>query len=73
VCFDNRPADCQTKTDSLPGHFLSVPYLMEFEKDFLFVFVGYAGSSDRLDTALARFARLYADLAPANHALAQDR
>ena len=23
--------------------------------------VGYAGSSDRLDTALARFARLYAD------------
>src|ERR1700761_39977 len=30
--------------------------------------VGYAGSSDRLDTALARFARLYADQTEADHA-----
>jgi Uncharacterized protein conserved in bacteria (DUF2252) len=30
--------------------------------------VGYAGSSDRLDVALARFARLYADQTEADHA-----
>ena len=30
--------------------------------------VGYAGSSDRLDIALARFARLYADQTEADHA-----
>jgi uncharacterized protein (DUF2252 family) len=30
--------------------------------------VGYAGSSDRLDMALARFARLYADQTEADHA-----
>jgi len=30
--------------------------------------VGYAGSSDRLDLALARFARLYADQTEADHA-----
>ena len=30
--------------------------------------VGYAGSSDRLGTALARFARLYAGQAEADHA-----
>jgi uncharacterized protein (DUF2252 family) len=30
--------------------------------------VGYVGSSDRLDTALARFARLYADQTEADHA-----
>jgi hypothetical protein len=30
--------------------------------------VGYAGSSDRLDLAPARFARLYADQTEANHA-----
>ena len=30
--------------------------------------VGYAGSSDRLDHALARFARLYADQTEADHA-----
>jgi uncharacterized protein (DUF2252 family) len=30
--------------------------------------VGYAGSSDRLDSALARFARLYADQTEADHA-----
>ncbi|HXP57022.1 MAG TPA: DUF2252 domain-containing protein [Streptosporangiaceae bacterium] len=30
--------------------------------------VGYAGSSDHLDTALARFARLYADQTEADHA-----
>jgi uncharacterized protein (DUF2252 family) len=30
--------------------------------------VGYAGSSDRLDTALARFARRYADQTEADHA-----
>ena len=30
--------------------------------------VGYAGSSDRLDQALARFARLYADQTEADHA-----
>ena len=30
--------------------------------------VGYAGSSDRLDTALARFSRLYADQTEADHA-----
>ena len=30
--------------------------------------VGYAGSSDRLDRALARFARLYADQTEADHA-----
>ena len=28
---------------------------------------GYAGSSDRLETALARFARLYADQTEADH------
>ena len=31
--------------------------------------VGYAGSSDRLDIALARFARLYADQTEADHAV----
>jgi hypothetical protein len=30
--------------------------------------VGYAGSSGKLDTALARFARLYADQTEADHA-----
>jgi len=30
--------------------------------------VGYVGSSDRLDIALARFARLYADQTEADHA-----
>ena len=30
--------------------------------------VGYAGPSDRLDVALARFARLYADQTEADHA-----
>ncbi|HUC27831.1 MAG TPA: DUF2252 family protein, partial [Streptosporangiaceae bacterium] len=30
--------------------------------------VGYVGSSDRLDVALARFARLYADQTEADHA-----
>src|SRR5262249_37976272 len=30
--------------------------------------VGYAGSSDHLDIALARFARLYADQTEADHA-----
>jgi hypothetical protein len=30
--------------------------------------VGYAGSSDKLDVALARFARLYADQTEADHA-----
>ena len=30
--------------------------------------VGYAGSSDRLDVALARFARRYADQTEADHA-----
>ena len=30
--------------------------------------VGYAGSSSRLDIALARFARLYADQTEADHA-----
>jgi uncharacterized protein (DUF2252 family) len=30
--------------------------------------VGYAGSGDRLDTAMARFARLYADQTEADHA-----
>jgi hypothetical protein len=29
---------------------------------------GYVGSSDRLDAALARFARLYADQTEADHA-----
>ena len=30
--------------------------------------VGYVGPSDRLDVALARFARLYADQTEADHA-----
>jgi hypothetical protein len=30
--------------------------------------VGYAGSSDHLDVAMARFARLYADQTEADHA-----
>jgi uncharacterized protein (DUF2252 family) len=65
VALDSIDAAALADYAAVTGHLLAKGHARTSGASMI---VGYAGSSDRLDTALARFARLYADQTEADHA-----
>ena len=65
VALDSIGAAALADYAAVTGHLLAKGHARTSGASMI---VGYAGSSDRLDTALARFARLYADQTEADHA-----
>ena len=65
VALDSIDAGALADYAAITGHLLAKGHARTSGASMI---VGYAGSSDRLDTALARFARLYADQTEADHA-----
>ena len=65
VAVDSIDAAALADYAAVVGHLLAKGHARTSGASMI---VGYAGSSDRLDTALARFARLYADQTEADHA-----
>jgi uncharacterized protein (DUF2252 family) len=65
VALDSIDAAALADYAAITGHLLAKGHARTSGASMI---VGYAGSSDRLDTALARFARLYADQTEADHA-----
>jgi len=65
VALDSIDAPALADYAAVTGHLLAKGHARTSGASMI---VGYAGSSDRLDTALARFARLYADQTEADHA-----
>jgi uncharacterized protein (DUF2252 family) len=65
VALDSIDAAALADYAAVTGHLLAKGHARTSGASMI---VGYAGSSDRLDSALARFARLYADQTEADHA-----
>ena len=65
VALDSIDAAALADYAAVTGHLLAKGHARTSGASMI---VGYAGSSDRLDTAMARFARLYADQTEADHA-----
>jgi uncharacterized protein (DUF2252 family) len=65
VAVDSIDAAALADYAAVVGHLLAKGHARTSGASMI---VGYAGSSDRLDIALARFARLYADQTEADHA-----
>jgi uncharacterized protein (DUF2252 family) len=65
VALDSIDAAALADYAAVTGHLLAKGHARTSGASMI---VGYTGSSDRLDTALARFARLYADQTEADHA-----
>src|SRR5260370_6370227 len=65
VTLDSIDGAALADYDAITGHLLAKGHARTSGASMI---VGYAGSSDRLDIALARFARLYADQTEADHA-----
>ena len=65
VALDSIDAAALADYAAITGHLLAKGHARTSGASMI---VGYAGSSDRLDAALARFARLYADQTEADHA-----
>jgi len=65
VALDSIDAAALADYAAVTGHLLAKGHARTSGASMI---VGYAGSSDRLVTALARFARLYADQTEADHA-----
>jgi uncharacterized protein (DUF2252 family) len=65
VALDSIDAGALADYAAITGHLLAKGHARTSGASMI---VGYVGSSDRLDTALARFARLYADQTEADHA-----
>jgi uncharacterized protein (DUF2252 family) len=65
VTLDSIDAAALADYAAVTGHLLAKGHARTSGASMI---VGYAGSSDRLDLALARFARLYADQTEADHA-----
>jgi uncharacterized protein (DUF2252 family) len=65
VALDSVDAAALADYAAVTGHLLAKGHARTSGASMI---VGYAGSSDRLDTAMARFARLYADQTEADHA-----
>ena len=65
VALDSIDAAALADYAAITGHLLAKGHARTSGASMI---VGYAGSSDRLDTALARFARRYADQTEADHA-----
>ena len=65
VALDSIDAAALADYAAITGHLLAKGHARTSGASMI---VGYAGSSDRLDVALARFARLYADQTEADHA-----
>ena len=65
VAVDSIDATALADYAAIVGHLLAKGHARTSGASMI---VGYAGSSDRLDVALARFARLYADQTEADHA-----
>jgi len=65
VTLDSVDAAALADYAAITGHLLAKGHARTSGASMI---VGYAGSSDRLDRALARFARLYADQTEADHA-----
>lgn len=65
VALDSIDAAALADYAAITGHLLAKGHARTSGASMI---VGYAGSSDRLDIALARFARLYADQTEADHA-----
>ena len=65
VAVDSIDATALADYAAVVGHLLAKGHARTSGASMI---VGYAGSSDRLDVALARFARLYADQTEADHA-----
>jgi uncharacterized protein (DUF2252 family) len=65
VMLDSIDAAALADYAAITGHLLAKGHARTSGASMI---VGYAGSSDRLDLALARFARLYADQTEADHA-----
>ncbi|HJY73112.1 MAG TPA: DUF2252 domain-containing protein [Streptosporangiaceae bacterium] len=65
VALDSIDAAALADYAAVTGHLLAKGHARTSGASMI---VGYAGSSDRLDIALARFARLYADQTEADHA-----
>ena len=65
VALDSIDAAALADYAAITGHLLAKGHARTSGASMI---VGYVGSSDRLDTALARFARLYADQTEADHA-----
>src|SRR5690348_14487932 len=64
VAVDSVDAAALADYAAVVGHLLAKGHARTSGASMI---VGYAGASDRLDTALARFARLYADQTEADH------
>jgi len=65
VALDSIDAAALADYAAVTGHLLAKGHARTSGASMI---VGYAGSSDRLDSALTRFARLYADQTEADHA-----
>ena len=65
VALDSIDAAALADYAAITGHLLAKGHARTSGASMI---VGYSGSSDRLDAALARFARLYADQTEADHA-----
>ena len=65
VALDSIDAAALADYAAITGHLLAKGHARTSGASMI---VGYAGSSDRLDAAMARFARLYADQTEADHA-----
>lgn len=65
VALDSIDAPALADYAAVTGHLLAKGHARTSGASMI---VGYTGSSDRLDSALARFARLYADQTEADHA-----
>ena len=65
VALDSIDAAALADYAAITGHLLAKGHARTSGASMI---VGYVGSSDRLDAALARFARLYADQTEADHA-----
>jgi uncharacterized protein (DUF2252 family) len=65
VALDSVDAAALADYAAVTGHLLAKGHARTSGAPII---VGYAGSPDRLDTAMARFARLYADQTEADHA-----
>jgi len=65
VALDSIDAAALADYAAITGHLLAKGHARTSGASMI---VGYAGASDRLDVAMARFARLYADQTEADHA-----
>ena len=65
VTLDSIDGDALADYAAITGHLLAKGHARTSGASMI---VGYVGTSDRLDIALARFARLYADQTEADHA-----